>query len=121
MKTVLVVEDNNMNQMIFLTLLETAGHNVVQLYDGENIVENVDETEPDLILMDIQLPGDNGDVLMKTLREDSRFDNIPIIAVTAYAMSDDKNKFQDMGFDGYISKPIDHVSFTEVVDQHLNK
>jgi two-component system cell cycle response regulator DivK len=103
---ILLVEDNRANQMIFRDILEMEGYRVKCVNNGEDAVAAARELEPTLILMDIQLPGMDGLTATRILREDRKMRNVPIIALTSYAMPGDREKFLVAGCSGYITKPI---------------
>lgn len=103
---ILLVEDNRANQMIFRDLLEAEGYHVRCVDNGADAVTAAAEFDPALILMDIQLPGMDGVTATRILRENERMRNIPIIALTSYAMTGDREKFLVAGCSGYITKPI---------------
>ena len=103
---ILLVEDNRANQMVFRDILEMEGYRVKCVNNGEDAVAAARELEPMLILMDIQLPGMDGLTATRILREDRKMRNVPIIALTSYAMPGDREKFLVAGCSGYITKPI---------------
>ena len=103
---ILLVEDNRANQMVFRDLLEAEGYRVKCVDNGEDAVVAATELEPSLILMDIQLPGMDGLTATRILREDRKMRNVPIIALTSYAMPGDREKVLVAGCSGYITKPI---------------
>ncbi len=103
---ILLVEDNRANQMVFRDLLEAEGYRVKCVDNGEDAVAAATELEPSLILMDIQLPGMDGLTATRILREDRKMRNVPIIALTSYAMPGDREKVLVAGCSGYITKPI---------------
>ena len=116
-KTVLVVEDNDLNMKLFHDLLEMGGYNVLQAKDGMEGWRMAREQRPDLILMDIQLPGVDGLEVTKWLKDDENLKSIPVIAVTAFAMKGDEEKIREAGCDGYIVKPISLSDFLETVER----
>ena len=103
---ILLVEDNRANQMVFRDILEAEGYRVKCVDNGEDAVTAATELEPSLILMDIQLPGMDGLTATRILREDRKMRNVPIIALTSYAMPGDREKVLVAGCSGYITKPI---------------
>ncbi len=109
--SVLVVEDHPVNQRLLGFLLESAGFTVHAAADAQDALRLLETLQPDLILMDIQLPGVNGLDLARVIRSDVRMQHVPIIAVTAYAMKGDEEKARAAGCSGYIPKPIDVDSF----------
>jgi two-component system, cell cycle response regulator DivK len=118
-KTVLVVEDNELNMKLFNDLLEAHGYRVVQTRDGMAALDLARREKPDLILMDIQLPEVSGIEVTKWLKEDDDLKNIPVIAVTAFAMKGDEAKIREGGCEAYISKPISVMSFLQTIDKFV--
>jgi len=108
--TILVVEDNDKNLKLIRDVLQFAGYAVVSAGSGEEGVALALERPPDLVLMDLQLPGIGGAEALRRLRDSSRTRLIPVVAVTAFAMRDDREDALDAGFDGYLSKPISVTS-----------
>ena len=115
MARILIVEDNPVNMKLAVFLLETAGHEVLQSTDAEDGIRLAREWLPKLILMDVQLPGIDGLSATHLLRSDPATQDIKIIALTAFAMTGDREKFEAAGCDGYIAKPIRYQNFLEVV------
>ena len=103
---VLVVEDNPLNLKLVRDVLRHAGFDVVEARSGEDGIARALECRPDIILMDLQLPGIDGTEAMRTIRASPMRSSVPIIAVTAFAMSEDRERALSNGFDGYLSKPI---------------
>ena len=120
-KTVLIVEDNELNMKLFHDLLEAHGVATVETNNGGDVLDLAREHKPDLILMDIQLPEISGLDVTKWLKNDDDLKNIPVIAVTAFAMKGDEQKIREGGCEDYISKPISVTRFLEVIDTYLNK
>ncbi len=118
-KTVLIVEDNPLNMKLFNDILQTRGYATVQAGDGREAIDLAREHGPDLILMDIQLPGISGLDVTKTLKADVSLKHIPVIAITAFAMKGDEKLILDSGCEGYIAKPISVPEFLETVDRFL--
>lgn len=118
-KTVLIVEDNDLNMKLFNDLLEAHGYLTLQSRDGMEALRLARQHRPDLILMDIQLPEVSGLEVTKWLKEDDDLRNIPVIAVTAFAMKGDEEKIRDGGCEAYIAKPISVVSFMRTVERFL--
>lgn len=114
-KTVLIVEDNELNMKLFNDLLEAHGYRTVQTRDGMEAVGLAREHRPDLILMDIQLPEVSGLQVTQWLKEDASLRDIPVIAVTAFAMKGDEEKIRQGGCEAYLSKPISVAKFLETV------
>ena len=105
-RRILVVEDNPMNLKLVRDVLGFAGYDVVEATSGEEGLRVVQENPPDLVLMDLQLPGIDGTETLHRLRQGSLRRDVPVIAVTAFAMPEDRDRAALAGFDGYIEKPI---------------
>ncbi len=120
-KTVLVVENNDLNRKLFHDVLEAHGYNVLQAKDGMEGWRMAREHRPDLILMDIQLPDVSGLEVTKWLKDDETLKSIPVIAITAFVMDGDKEKFLEGGCDAYISKPISIPNFLQTVERFANR
>lgn len=118
-KTILIVEDNDLNMKLFNDLLQAHGYNTVQTKDGREALKLARDHRPDLILMDIQLPEISGLEVTKMLKADDGLKRIPVIAVTAFAMKGDEEKIRDGGCEGYIAKPISVPNFLETVAKFL--
>lgn len=118
-KKILIVEDNDLNMKLFNDLLQAHGYETVQTVDGRDALKLVREHSPDLILMDIQLPEISGLEVTKMIKADDDLKNIPVIAVTAYAMKGDEEKIREGGCEGYIAKPISVPHFLETVQKFL--
>ncbi len=116
-KTVLVVEDNDLNMKLFHDVLEVGGYNILQAKDGMEGWRMAREHRPDLILMDIQLPDVSGLEVTKWLKADETLKSIPVIAVTAFAREGDEEKFLEGGCDAYIDKPISIPGFLQTVER----
>jgi two-component system, cell cycle response regulator DivK len=115
---ILVVEDNATSMKLFREVLAATGYRTVGANTGREALELALEHEPDLVLMDIQLPDLDGLEALKCLRSDGRTAGVPVLAVTAQAMHGDRERFLAAGFDGYISKPVDVIQLLETVRQH---
>lgn len=113
---VLVVDDNMVNLKLICELLELDEYEVLKAGNAEEALQIIDNFPLDLILMDIELPGIDGLTLTRQLKERENTKNIPIIAVTAFAMKGDAQKAYGAGCDGYITKPIDTRKFTEQIN-----
>jgi CheY-like chemotaxis protein len=118
-KTVLVIEDNEMNMKLARSLLQIGKYNVLKAFDAENGIQLAREHHPDLILMDIQLPGMDGLTATLKIKNDPAVKDITVVALTSYAMEGDEKKAMDAGCAGYIAKPIDTRSFLETLGQFL--
>lgn len=119
-KTVLIVEDNELNMKLFHDLLEAHGYNILQTKDGMEALRLAREHHPDLILMDIQLPEVSGLEVTKWIKEDDNLKSIPVVAVTAFAMKGDEEKIREGGCEAYIAKPISVTNFLETVERFLS-
>jgi two-component system cell cycle response regulator DivK len=118
-KTVLVVEDNELNMKLFHDLLEGIGYRTVETRNGLEAIDLARKYRPDLILMDIQLPEVSGLEVTKWLKEDDDLRSIPVIAVTAFAMKGDEERIRQGGCEAYISKPISVPRFIETIKSYL--
>ncbi len=119
MKKVLVIEDNETNLFLMRTILEKIGHHVIEARNGYDGVELAISQQPDLILMDIQLPGMDGIMATKKIRENETTEDIPIIAITSYAMVGDRERILTAGCTSYMEKPIDPESFIDEINKYL--
>jgi CheY-like chemotaxis protein len=118
---ILIVEDNERNRKLVRDLLQFRGYQTIEAETGEEAVRLARERLPALVLMDIQLPGIDGITALGQLRNDPATRAIPVIAVTASAMTHDRQKIMAAGFDGYQTKPINVKEFLEVVHSMLNR
>jgi two-component system cell cycle response regulator DivK len=105
-RKILVVEDNPLNLKLLRDVLQFAGYDVIEARSGEEGLRLAGEEPPDLVLMDIQLPGIDGYEALRRLRQGNLVPNVPVVAVTAFAMADDRKRAMAAGFDGYVEKPI---------------
>ena len=121
MTLILIVEDNEKNMKLVRDVLQVKGYATVEAVTGEDGIRLAAERKPDLILMDIQLPGMNGIDALKVLRADPATTAIPVIAVTASVMQQDRNLITQAGFDGYIGKPLNLKEFLDAVRAMLEK
>src|SRR5437762_7312531 len=119
MAKVLVVEDNPANMTLATFLLESAGHSVLKATDAETGVALAGAEQPDLILMDIQLPGMDGLQATALLKGDAATRDIPVIALTALAMKGDEERIREAGCDGYIAKPLSYKDFLATISTQL--
>jgi len=118
-KTVLIVEDSELNMRLFNDLLEAFGYRTVKTRDGRTAVQLARENMPDLIVMDIQLPEISGLEITDRLKKDTQLKNIPVVAVTAFAMRGDEQKILAAGCDAYLSKPISVTTFLETIRRFI--
>ena len=119
-KTILIVEDNDLNMKLLNDLLQAHGYSTLQTMDGRDVVKIARDHNPDLILMDIQLPEISGLEVTKMLKADDDLKSIPVIAVTAFAMKGDEEKIREGGCEGYIAKPISVPTFLDTISKFLN-
>ncbi len=119
MKTILVVEDNEKNMYLICFIIGKMGHRTIQARSGEEGVERALAERPDLILMDIQLPGIDGLEATKRIRRSKADGTIPIIALTSYAMAGDRDRLLDAGCSGYIEKPINPDAIMGEIEKFL--
>jgi CheY-like chemotaxis protein len=117
---ILVVEDNERNLKLLRDVLEYAGYDVRVARTGEDGVTLAVKEPPDLVLMDLQLPGIDGMEALRRLRESPRTADIPVVAVTAQAMKQDRERALEAGFDGYVEKPISVRAFPDQVRGFLS-
>jgi CheY-like chemotaxis protein len=118
MARILIVEDSPDNMKLFRTILGLKGHDVAGLAGGDGLLDAIAENAPELILMDIQLPGKDGFTLLQEIRT-SASSKVRVVALTAHAMTGDRERALEAGFDGYITKPIDIRGFPEQVERAL--
>jgi two-component system, cell cycle response regulator DivK len=116
---ILYIEDNEQNFYLVKVLLDTRGYEVLWARDGQEGVVKADQTGPDLILLDIQLPIMDGYEVARRLRSNPKLTGTPIVAVTSYAMSGDREKAISAGCNGYLEKPIDPDTFLTQIDKYL--
>lgn len=116
---ILIVEDNPQNMRLIEMILRVKGYTLLKATDGEQALDMAMRELPDLILMDIQLPKMSGLEVTKKLRENPAFSHIPIIALTAYAMKGDKERFIDGGCNAYLPKPFDTRELSRVIAEML--
>jgi CheY-like chemotaxis protein len=107
MTTILIAEDNATNHELFRELLEARGYSVVEACDGQEALQVLHQTQPDILLLDIGMPILDGFAVVREIRKDPKLAPLPILGVTAYAMQGDRERILSSGFDGYLSKPID--------------
>ena len=118
---ILVVEDNALNMKLILMTLCPYGYSLVGASDGEEALEMAEREKPDIIIMDIQLPGMDGLEVTRRLRKSHLFSHVPIVAVTAYAMKGDEEKILAAGCDAYLAKPINPRQLPGVIAEMLRR
>lgn len=116
-KVVLLVEDNEDNRIVYATMLEHYGYKVVETANGEDAVRIAKERLPDLILMDISIPGIDGWTATERIREDPRTQDIPVVAVTAHALQEHRARAERLGCEGYLTKPCEPRRLLEEVQR----
>jgi|ERR1700730_8486779 CheY-like chemotaxis protein len=119
MSKILVAEDNLPNRELIREILESCGHEVIEAEDGQQALERLKESTPDLILLDIQMPVLDGYAVVRELRQTPQFAKLKVLALTAYAMQGDREKVLQAGFDGYLTKPIDTTLLTKHLQEYL--
>ena len=118
-RTILVIEDNLLNLKLVRDVLQHAGFTVVSAPTGEEGVVMATEQPPDLVLMDLQLPGITGTEALRRLRSHPSSRSVPVVAVTAFAMRKDRELAKDAGFDGFVEKPISTRALPAQVERFL--
>ncbi len=116
---ILIVEDNEANRLLAGAVLEREGYRVEMAGNAEEALQRLATGVPDLILMDVQMPGMDGLTLTRRLKDDKRTAGIPVIALTALAMTGDRERTLEAGCSGYISKPINTRTFASEVSKYL--
>ena len=119
-KNIMIVEDDRANMVLFEALLTKAGYTTCQVSDGAEALAEMRAKRPDLVVMDIQLPNVSGLDVTKAMKLDHELRDIPVIAVTAFAMKGDQEKIMAGGCDAYMTKPISIERFLEKVKAHLD-
>ena len=120
MRDILVVDDNAINRQLAVYLLKKKGYNVFEADSGKQVFEFLEKQSPDIILLDIQLPEIDGIEILRRIRENILTKEIKVIALTAYTMRGDKERFEAAGFDGYLPKPIEPKTFANQVLEMYN-
>ena len=120
-KTILIVEDNELNMKLFHDLLDAHGYDVLQTRNGMDALSIAREHHPDLIIMDIQLPEVSGLEVTKWIKDDDDLHDIPVVAVTAFAMKGDEERIRNGGCEAYIAKPISIPDFIATIRQFIGE
>ena len=120
-KRILVIEDQELNRKVVRIVLQSEGYTVVEATDAVEAIASLEDAIPQLILMDIALPGQSGEELARRIKANLAWVDIPIIALTAAAMSGDRERILKSGCDDYLSKPIDIKVLVERVETHLRR
>ncbi len=118
-KTILVIEDNELNMKLVRSLLKIGNYEVLEAVDAEIGMQLIRKHRPDLVLMDVQLPGMDGLKATRIIKGDLALKDIPVVALTSYAMQGDEEKAAEAGCTGYITKPLDTKVFLEIIDQYI--
>ncbi len=118
---ILLVEDNPLNRQLVRDILIYRGHEVLEAATVSEAKLKLEQAKPDLVLLDIQIPGGGGEVLFKQIRERPELADVPVIAITAFAMPSDVARFRKLGFDAYLSKPIDTRQFASQVQALIKR
>ncbi|MBZ5570360.1 MAG: response regulator [Acidobacteriia bacterium] len=119
MSKVLIAEDNPVNRELLRELLEARGYVVVEACDGEEALRAIEETQPDILLLDLGMPVLDGFATVRRIRENPALAPLPVLAVTAYAMQGDRERIVAAGFDGYLSKPINASKLFQEMERLL--
>jgi|ERR1700674_574437 len=117
MNKILVAEDNPVNLELLREILEAGQYQVVEAGDGLEALAKIEENQPDLVLLDINMPVLDGFGAIRQIRAQPRYSRLPVVAVTAYAMKDDRERILAAGFNGYVSKPIDAAALLRELQQ----
>ena len=120
-KSILIVEDNLSHTELLEDLFGSHGYNTISVTNGENALDIIRNNPPDLVLMDIRLPGMDGYAITRIIKSNSQTKNIPVIAVTAHALKEDRHKALKAGCDEYMSKPIDTRVIITMVEKFIGQ
>ena len=116
-----MAEDNAVNRELLRELLETGGYEVLEACDGQQALHMIEQTQPDILLLDIGMPVLDGFGVIRKIRENPCLATMPVLAITAYAMQGDREKIMKSGFNGYLSKPVDARALAEELKRLLTK
>lgn len=119
MSKILVAEDNAVNRELLREILEAARHHVIEAGNGQEALARMEELDPDLILLDINMPVLDGFATITHIRQNPKFSKIPVLAITAYAMKDDRERILNSGFNGYLPKPIEASMLLDELNRTL--
>jgi two-component system cell cycle response regulator DivK len=120
-KTVLCIEDNRTNMLLVSRIVEAEGYELVPAEDGPTALKVLEGSQPDIILLDVNIPGIHGLDLARMIREDGRLTGVPIIATTANVLVGDKERCLEAGCDEYLPKPLDIRRLRQVMREHLHR
>ena len=121
MKRVLVADDNPVSRELIREILENDDYELIEAADGREALEKLRENRPDLALLDIQMPVMDGNAVIREIRTDPELSRLPVVALTAYAMQGDRERALALGFNSYITKPIDIPAFRAAVADLLGE
>ena len=121
MKTVLIAEDNPANRELLRELLEIRGYTVMEACNGQEALSLLEQTLPDILLLDIGMPIMDGFGVIHKIRDNPRLKSLPVVAITAYAMEGDCERILQSGFDGYLSKPVNSRTLEEELDRQMRR
>jgi CheY-like chemotaxis protein len=116
---ILIVEDNPLNRLLIHDILELRGHQVVEAATVDEARAALRAARPDLLLLDVQIPGGGGEAIIREVRKRADLRDLPIVAVTSLAMPGDRERLLSIGFQGYLSKPIDTRTFGAAIESYL--
>ena len=116
---ILIVEDNPLNRLLIHDILELRGHQVIEAATVDEARQTLSELRPDLLLLDVQIPGGGGEAIIREVKKRDDLADLPIIAVTSLAMPGDRERLLSIGFQGYLSKPIDTRTFGAAIESYL--
>ena len=119
-KTVLCIEDNKVNMLLVSRIVEAEGYNLLRAEDGPSALERLEESAPDIILLDVNIPGIHGLDLARMIKDDARLADIPLVATTANVLVGDKERCLEAGCDEYLPKPLDIRRLREVMRDYLH-
>jgi CheY-like chemotaxis protein len=121
MTTILVAEDNPVNCELLRELLEARGYSVIEAPDGQEALRMIEQSHPDIVLLDIGMPVLDGFAVIRKIRENPSLATLPVLAITAYAMRGDRERVMNAGFDGYLSKPINPRDVSNEIERLLQR
>jgi two-component system, cell cycle response regulator DivK len=116
---ILIVEDNPLNRLLIHDILELRGHQVFEAATVEEARQTLASLRPDLLVLDVQIPGGGGEAIIREVRKREDLADLPIVAVTSLAMPGDRERLLSIGFQGYLSKPIDTRTFGAAIESYL--
>jgi two-component system cell cycle response regulator DivK len=119
MEKILIVDDNRASRDLIRAILKTVRCDIIEATHGQQALELMQQERPDLVLLDIDMPGLNGLTVVKRIREDTSLADLPVVAVTAFAMERDREKAMDAGFTAYVTKPVRAAILRQQVQQLL--